>query len=241
MPIRFAATIEYAAPQMSLIARSIFATSFFVLLQGCSSDNSNPLVLQFQHIVPKNSHAERTQFDPRYQFLRLKVNGNVIFLASDTPEIDSRNKSSVWYSAGREVLRFKDGRLIAAVGLSSEWRDAKLPEFPAWSEIAREKRAMRWTRVRDVMPGYHYGIKDSLLLQEISAPSVSELKEVDPKTLIWFEERLETTGNTVADLPIARYAVDLRAPNGSVVYGEQCVSATLCFSWQRWPVRMGQK
>ncbi len=65
-----------------------------------------------------------------YHYLRVVVDDNVIFMASDTPNIDSTSTTSVWYSAGREVLRFRDGRLIAAVGLATEWRGVVLPPLP---------------------------------------------------------------------------------------------------------------
>lgn len=187
-----------------------------------------------RHMVPQRVVAERTEFAPPYRYLRVVVNGRVVFMASDT--------TGVWYSGGREVLRFRNGRLVAAVGLATEWRGIVLPELPSWSKLAAAKEPLGWTRIRDVMPGYHYGLRDALILQRIAPPTDSELKGIAPNALTWFEERFDMqhagTSNSMA-LPPARYAVDFGDAKEIVVYGEQCISVQLCISWQRWPVEAG--
>lgn len=218
----------------------------FPLLAGCSSFYSNPMVQMMQHAIPQDAGVERAQFDPVFHYLRVETGESVIFMASDTPGIDAADVIGVWYSAGREVLRFQNGRLVAAVGMGAEWRNVVLPDLPAWSELARVMQPVKWTRIRDVMPGYRYGVRDELVLQRISPPAENRLKAVDARALVWFEERFDTQHSGSAmrqtdELPPARYAVDLRDAAGTVVYGEQCISAKLCFSWQRWPVRAEQK
>lgn len=197
-------------------------------------------MVMFDHVSQRGSDATRTEFDPQFHYLRVVVDNKVIFLASDTPSINGIGMSTVWYSAEREVLRFRDGRLIGAIGLTTEWRNVVMPEFPAWSELALIFEPVRWVRTRDVMPGYRLGVHDALVLKRIAPPSDSHLKGVDPHSLTWFEERLEIQRNNEsvpqADvLPTARYAVNTRVDKGAVVYGEQCVSTNLCFSWQQWP------
>ena len=149
----------------------------------------------------------------------------------------------MWYSAEREVLRFQHGRLIGAAGLSTEWRSVSLPVLPSWLSLSRAENPVRWTRIRDVMPGYRFGVQDALVLHRIAAPGKSEMQGVDSGALTWFEEQAEAdailrdTGAAPSKvLPIARYAVDLRDGKEAVVYGEQCLAPELCFSWQRWPV-----
>ena len=92
------------------------------------------------------------------------------------------------------------------------------------------------------MPGYRFGVQDALVLRRIAAPDKSEIQGLDPGTLAWFEEQsdagsaLRGSGAALDQaLPLARYAVDLRDGKETVVYGEQCLAAELCFSWQRWP------
>ncbi|MDD5059014.1 MAG: YjbF family lipoprotein [Sideroxydans sp.] len=206
---------------------------------------SNPMMQMLRRVSPQGDEFDSVELNPAYNYLRLSVDGNVIFIASDTSNVDSANVVSVWYSAGREVLRFQNGRLVAAVGLTSEWRSVLLPEMPAWSALAERKEPFRWTRIRDVMPGYHFGVRDDLLLRRIAPPDDSQLKLIDPHALTWFDERMVAQHNNAdasSDMfPLARYAVDLRDAKEVVVYGEQCVAAKLCFSWQRWQASAGGK
>jgi len=87
-------------------------------------------------------------------------------------------------------------------------------------------------RVRDESPGYRYGIAEKLRIRSIAAPADSQLKNIPPASLSWFEESVQ--GDT--GLPSARYAV--KSDSGghpSVMYAEQCLSSEYCFSWQVWP------
>ena len=88
------------------------------------------------------------------------------------------------------------------------------------------------------MPGYRFGVKDALVLRRIGPPEKTSLQDVDRQSLTWFEEQREALAPIASDddaLPPARFAVDLRGGNEIVVYGEQCLSAKLCFTWQCWP------
>jgi hypothetical protein len=111
-----------------------------------------------------------------------------------------------------------------------------LVDVPAWNDVLTQKRAMVWTRVRDVMPGYRFNIEDRLALQAIAPPGQSSMVGGDPANLHWFEERLiAADGQTSTDgeRP-ARYALEVSSGSVNVVYGEQCLSADLCMAWQRW-------
>lgn len=205
--------------------------------------SGSPVIETLRHVVPGGHEAERVKFDPGFRFLRVESGDNVIFMASDIPRIDTADTVDVWYSAGREVLRFRNGRLVAAVGLATEWRGIVVQGLPSWAKVASAAQPVRWSRIRDVMPGYRYGVHDELVLRRIPPPGDSKLKGIDPHSLSWFEERLDTqntgTDSPVHDeLPPARYALDTRNAGDTVVYGEQCLSAELCFTWQRWPVHV---
>ena len=89
----------------------------------------------------------------------------------------------------------------------------------------------------------------TLAARVVSEPKRSALQGLDSKRLTWFEERVESGpvaglaavfgSSSAADIPLppARYAVDLQGGRETVVYGEQCLAAELCFTWQRWPVQ----
>ena len=192
-----------------------------------------------QYMGKPNASATGANLNPDFRYLRVVVDGRVVFLALGNQDKDARGAIEVWYSAEREVLRLQDGRLVGAVGLNTEWRSVSLPVLPSWPALARAENPTRWTRIRDVMPGYRFGVRDALVLRRIAAPDKSQMQGLDSGTLTWFEEQTDadslsrdTPGKA---LPLARYAVDLRGGKEVVVYGEQCLAAELCFSWQRWP------
>lgn len=205
---------------------------FSLFLAGCTAFLQSPLVVGVAALWPQ-AEPDQPLLNPSFHYLRLTVEGRPVYLASISG--DDQGKSSVWYSAGREVIRMRDGRIAGAVGMKDEWRQVVLPQLPDWAELAERAVPLRWTRIRDVMPGYRFGVRDELVLQRIAPPSVSELKGIEPQSLVWFEERFEDVA-TREVLPPARYAVQRTGQSARVVYGEQCLSRELCFTWQHWPV-----
>jgi hypothetical protein len=218
------------------------------VLSACST-GSYPVLQTLQSVVARDAGIAGANLNPNFRYLRVTIEGRVVLLALGDVDKDAHGPVEVWYSAEREVLRFQNGRLVGAVGLTTEWRSVLLPDLPSWSALARSNDAFRWTRTRDTMPGYRFGLKDALSLRVVADSRKSALKGLDPESLTWFEERVETVpvavllgvlaDNSAVDLPLppARYAVDLSDDKETVVYGEQCLRANLCFTWQRWPVQ----
>jgi len=68
----------------------------------------------------------------------------------------------------------------------------------------------------------------------VSAPAQSNLIGLPAAQLKWFEEKVVST--KADPLPSARYGVAFKDGQPEQVYGEQCFSNELCFSWQAWPV-----
>ena len=189
--------------------------------------------------------VDRVQLNPQFRYLRVTIEGRAALLVLGYVDKDDHGPIEVYYSAQRETLRIQNGRIAGAVGVTTEWRNVRLPELPSWPEIASGDRPLEWVRVRDVMPGYRYGLRDQLVLRPISAPEKSELRGIDPGGLAWFEEKMQTepaaahVATLIPDPPqgtlsAARYAVKLEKDSATVVYGEQCLAANLCFTWQRW-------
>ena len=172
---------------------------------------------------------DTAKLDPRYRYLRVSHTGGVSGMILGALESAPSGQVEVWYASDGEIIRLENGRLAGITGLKPEWREVTLPSFPAWSKLAAQAEPFHWERLRDVMPGYRYGVRDKLALVVVPPPASSGLIGVDPKQLVWFEERTESS--TEEKLPPARYAVQ----GDRVVYGEQCVSRESCFRWQRWP------
>jgi hypothetical protein len=182
-----------------------------------------------------------SQLNPKFRYLRVSIQGRVVFLALGNEDQHARGLIEVWYSATREVLRLQNGRIAGATGLTTEWRSVVLDEAPAWPVAVGDSLPRQWVRTRDVMPGYRYGMRDHLELRPIPPPRNVSLQGLDSKRLIWFEERVvpHTKGTAIIaatdpGLPAARYALEMQEERTVVVYGEQCLAPALCFTWQRW-------
>ena len=215
-------------------------------LFGCST-SGNAILQTLPYAYGRDPGVDNAKLNPNFQYLRVTVRGRVALLALGYVDNHPQGSVEVWYSAEREVLRLQNGRLVGATGLTTEWRNVALSELPSWTAAARSKQAFRWTRTRDVMPGYRYGVEDAISLRVVAPPKNSALRGLDPLRLTWFEERIESESSAGSlailgsgagvdsPLPPARYAVELKGGEEVVVYGEQCLAADLCFTWQRWP------
>lgn len=241
--------LVFLAPAFDLIntmvlrrvaVRAGIATLGLISLCACSPD-SKGLLQTLRHAYESESDTGRIRLNPDFSYLRITLGKHVEFMARGYVDAGvegvEHGPVEVWYSAGREVLRLQNGRLVGTGGLTTDWVRVALPELPSWKSLANLADGLRWSRVRDVMPGYRFGVRDDLALRVIPAPEKSALRGVDPRALVWFEETLVLLPETPYpefDLPSARYAVDFREGEETVVYGEQCLSADFCFAWQRW-------
>ena len=232
-------------------ARAAVLPLLFLLVAALSACSAGSIAMlqTLPYAYGRNPSVDSARLNPNFRYLRVTIGGRVVLLALGNVDNHPRGPIEVWYSAEREVLRLQSGRLVGAVGLTTEWRTVSLPELPSWSVAARADQTLRWTRTRDLMPGYRFGLKDALLLRVVPEPQRSELQGFDSQRLTWFEERIESGpvarlsavfGNSsTVDIPLppARYAVDLQGGRETVVYGEQCLAPDLCFTWQRWPAQ----
>ncbi len=201
---------------------------------GCAS-GGDAIFETAQSLIARNPGIENAKLDPKFRYLRVVIGGRVVLLALGYLDPHEQGTIEVWYSAEREVVRLQNGRLVGAAGVTTEWRNVILPDLPGWDRLASGATPFRWSRIRDVMPGYQYGLRDTLSLDVVTPPEKSALQGLDPKELVWFEERLVDQVSSKAALPAARYAVQLAGEQSVVVYGEQCLAAQMCFTWQRWP------
>jgi hypothetical protein len=205
------------------------------LLAGCG-DTGNSMLRTARYILPDWSDVDDAPLKPDFRYLRVTFRGRVLRLALGYNDPDTRGPLEVWYSTDGEVVKLLNGRLVGVVGAPWEWHSVVLPaELPAWSDVARSKEGVRLERVRDVMPGYRYGIREILALRPISAPRFTRLRGLDEDKLLWFEERIEGYPAEEDQLAPARYAVDIRGGQEVVVYAEQCIVRDFCMTWQRWP------
>ena len=209
-----------------------------VVLASCAS-GGNAMWQTLRSAWSGRIDASQGNLNPSFRYLRLVVEGQTVLLALGYTDAHPQGPIEVWYSANKEVLRIQNGRIVGAAGTVTEWRSVQATFLPNWSSVAKASIPLRWTRTRDVMPGYRYGVKDIVITRAVTPPVRSQLIGLDPASLAWFEE--ESTGlykvkDKVDELPVARYAVALSQGAEVVMYSEQCLATDLCFSMQRWPV-----
>lgn len=216
-----------AAPRST--RHSLFLTCALACLLGACASSQRAVINTFREAVADPSAATHA-LDPALSYLRVGANGRAVLMVLGNIESDPAGPIEVWYSAGREVLRLQNGRVVGAVGLTEEWRAVRMPALPSWRELLAASEPLTWTRGRDAMPGYRFGIHETLTLRASDPPARSALRTRDAATLKWFEEQ-----SLNATLPAARYAIDPNAPD-TVIYGEQCLSRGLCLAWERWSV-----
>lgn len=221
-----------------------------VALSGCSS--TTDAIFDMAKYVGGfgGSDADRARLNPEYRYLRVQIDGRVALLVLGYVDPDPLGPVEVWYSASKEVLRLQHGRLVGATGMTTEWRNVAVKGAPEWTMIRPDGEAVAWSRSVDLMPGYRYGIRHQMSLRRTLPVTRTALRGLDPDKLEWYEESAtEVAGTEISvlragsatqarALPMARYAAQAEpgTPAGvTIVYGEQCLSPDLCFSWQRWP------
>ena len=222
---------------MNFLAR----TALLVIASAITAcaDSTSAIIQSLRQNVRGDAGVAGANLNPELRYLRATVRGKAALLVLGYVEPDPQGPIQVWYSAEREVVRLQNGRIVGAVGMLAEWRNVRLSNVPTWAAVNRGTTA-RILRVRDVMPGYRYGVADVLTISATPPPARSALQGLEPNTLAWFEESVEADAKGVllkqgSSLPASRYAVSFFDGKEEVVYGEQCLSAELCFTWQRWP------
>jgi len=209
------------------------------VLGGCAQSQSAAWETA-RHFAGTSKAIDEVPAATPHRYLRVTTQGQVALLVLGDLDRDNTSKPiEVWYSAGHEVLRLQDGRLVGLVGTPIEWLAVQLPaNIPAWSQIAAP---FSYERVRDEMPRYRIAVRESVRLEQTPPVRDSALRGVDPAALQWFEETAEAASASSPSFTQsphtlrARYAI-ARLPSGSrPTYGEQCLTDDLCITWQAWP------
>lgn len=208
-----------------------FCIATLLLLGGCtSSPGTQALVDAFN--FNKKSDFSTVRLDPGYVYLRVNVMGRDSFLARGHVEDLPNGRVEVWYGGRGEVLKTRNGRLLAILGTEIEWLSVTTENEPDWSRLGAEVRCYK--RIRDEAPSYRYGIRETVCLTPSTPPRTHQLARWDPAQLIWYDE-VVTDGHAAS--PSSRYALAVGADGlREAVYSELCLKPKLCMSWQRWDI-----
>ena len=179
-------------------------------------------------ISGRDKNVDAIKLNPALRYLRVTVRGRVALLVLGYVEPHPEGEIDTWYSVEGEVLRLQNGRIVGTAGLETDWRAVRNVSLPAWKDMAG--RPLVYSRERDEMPGYRFGIAENVTLYSVPAPSSSRLAVLPADGLRWYEETVLGQPDGLAS---ARFALHAGEPR--VVYGEQCLSQKLCIAWQTWP------
>lgn len=206
------------------------ASALLLVLAGCSARSSAMRDSLFPGLYA--SGAEVAPPDPNVRYLRVGHRGSAAYMMLGYVEPSDVGPLEAWYSLSGEVVQFRQGRIVGTAGLSTDWREVRLPPLPDWRAVP--PAGVRYTREVDLMPAYRFGRRETLELRPVPPPADARLKRARAADLSWFVEAPVEPGPDT--LPSSRYAVDLRQSPPRVVYSEQCISAALCFTFEDWPL-----
>lgn len=188
-------------------------------------------------------NIDPARLDPAYRYVKLVINGTPLVLALGSIDATPEGPTENWYSATGELLRIRDGRIVATAGIDPvDWRGTASDALPSWQQVAETPgRVWFYKRTRDVMPGYRFGLRDEVTIAPIARPDVQTLPAgLTAERLAWFRETGVTSGAVGDDADVmqpAIYGVDLaRSGSEAVVYLKQCLSKSVCLTLQRLPV-----
>ena len=212
-------------------------------LLGCAS-GSTPLADVLSGVVSEQWGAANDvsllhKTNPIYRYLRIEVVGRpAALLVLGYVDAHPQGNIEVWYSASREVIKTQNGRIVSTSGLELDWRRVHFAVAPpAWDAVPPQ--GLIYNRLRDQMPGYHDAISDQLEVTPwpgLPPINLSATLPVDAaRSYRWFREAV--VSSSAQPLPPAWFAWALRGGSPTVVYSEQCLSASFCLKLQPWPVQ----
>jgi hypothetical protein len=194
-----------------------------VAFSGCGG--INPVIDMTTTLLPFNSTV--VSFQPGFEYLAVNLNGRKTHIALGHRVKQGDTLHEYWYSGEREMMHLANGRIVEVQGMTYEVR-ATTTEVPSWQSIADSSQYIVWSRQRDVMPGYRYGLVEYVISQKVT-PSAKERDLIKNENAIWVEEEIKSK-NTDGKAWI--YGDLFAIVNDQVIYSQQCVSAALCFTLQ---------
>ncbi|CAN1486303.1 Group 4 capsule polysaccharide formation lipoprotein GfcB [Burkholderiaceae bacterium] len=206
--------------------------SVALMAQGCRS--VNPVYDTFTNVLPRSLLV--TNLQPGFEYLWVSVYGKASVMALGARETRGNAVHEHWYNGQGEMLHLVDGRVQQALGFAHELRQ-QTGAPPAWASFqgemqrtqaqaerqAQATKDVTWKRQLDVMPGYRFGVQETLVSRTLAEPD--RLPEGVPANAQWVAD--EVFGKKANGLPWV-YAQRFAVANGRVVYSEQCLAPAVC-------------
>ena len=220
-----------------------------LFLASCVGEKQSIIYDTFQlGITNPNTVIDQTPLNPNYRYLKVEANGQPALLVLGYIDQKSQATQDVWYSAFKEVIEIKGGRLANTEGLETNWTEVTLVDPPSLQEVLKvspglnSKRPVkyRYTRIRTVMPGYHVNIRETVVMEAINdIPSGIPKVFSDPENnadIRWVKETVlvPTQSRDPSVKPLeAVYAINTKT--SEIIYGKQYLTPDFYVSWLSWP------
>ncbi|MDD5029605.1 MAG: YjbF family lipoprotein [Rhodoferax sp.] len=218
----------------------LLSVFLLLFLSACASDSLLSSVagaVYREHFGATTDASVTAPLNPAYRYLRASLADNqTALLVLGYVDSQPQGDIEVWYSAQKEIIKIQNGRIVATAGLPMDWLrvDFAVPP-PIWGVV--NGLPTSYTRVRDEMAGYRYGVTENLALEAVVGPPANVLTKTLPLELaqayVWYVETTQDRGSRA--LPPSWYAVATVGGSQAVVYSYQCLSPQVCLSLQRWP------
>ena len=190
-------------------------------LMGCQ--NLNPVSDTALYFFTPGNASKHVAYVPGFEYLELDWDGHKAFLALGYRSVNTFSVVEHWYSAQGEMLSLRNGRIVEALGTTHEVRNKSSNE-PSWADLIARKSPMVWIGVKDVMPGYRYGLKEHAISQNV-IPTNSERQLLKVEAEWVLEEVKSKTPSGEVWIYQQKFAI----ANDKVIYSEQCISPQVCF------------
>lgn len=229
-------------PRKGLFYTLMVVVALALTVQGCRS--SNPVYDTLTHALPWTPQVASLQ--PGFEYLSVSIDGKTSVMALGQREVRGTAVHEHWYTGQGEMLYLVDGRVQQALGFTHELRQ-QTGEPPAWSSfktaqqqtpptkpvaepvpvpvLSYEPQDFSWKRQLDVMPGYRFGVQETVQTRTVAEPA--RLPDGVPARALWVAE--EVRGKKANGLPWV-YAQRFALVNERVVYSEQCLAPALCLA-----------
>lgn len=199
-------------------------------LAGCGANMRAALSTAGQALDGGQSTvAPAVVLDPRFEYLRVQIGRQAGRMVRADPGGAPVGRLSTWYSADGAVLRLDDGRLIGFSDGQRSWQAHAPGDRIDWAGVSAG-RLHRYQRTVDQQPGYRIGQRESRQVIAMALPPAEHRYTGGEGPVEWFVDQ-EAEGQGV----VVWYAVSMAGPTPSVRYGQACLWAEACLSWQLWP------
>ncbi|MFZ4380110.1 MAG: hypothetical protein ACOYN1_10165 [Polynucleobacter sp.] len=225
-----------------------------LLLTSCAGEKQSLVYDTFKlGISSQNTIIDETPLNPNYRYLKVDANGLLALLVLGYVDQKHKQTNDIWYSAFKEVIEIKGGRLGNSEGLELNWTEVDIADAPSLSEaltqapsaMSKRQPKYRYTRTRTVMPGYQVNIRETVVMEalnEIPSDAPKQLKNVSSADIRWVQETVlvPTASHNPSIKPLrAIYAID--SNTSEVIFGKQYLTPDYYISWLAWPYPKASK